>query len=171
MPARHNDTMVTVGRIVGLYGVRGWVKIRSYTQPPENILSYQPWSIGAPDRWREARVQGGRVHGKGIVAQLAGSEDRDTARELIGADIAVHRGQLPPVEADHYYWTDLVGLQVRDPSGRSLGTVDYVMATGANDVLVVTGERERLIPFIKDQVIKQVDLEGGTLTADWDPDF
>lgn len=163
--------MVTVGRIVGLYGIQGWVKIHSYTQPPENILSYQPWSIGTRGRWREGRVQGGRVHGKGIVAQLAGSGDRDAARELIGADIAVTRGQLPPAETDRYYWTDLVGLQVRDPAGRSLGTVDYLMATGANDVLVVKGERERLIPFIKGQVIKEVDLEGGTLTAEWDPEF
>ena len=171
MPACGADTLIIVGRIVGLYGVRGWVKIRSYTQPAENILSYGPWTIGAPGRWREAQVQVGRVHGKGIVAQLAGSEDRDAARGLIGADIAVHRGQLPPAEADSYYWTDLVGLQVLDPSGRSLGTVDYVMATGANDVLVIKGDRERLIPFIREQVIKEVDLDRGRLIADWDADF
>ncbi len=171
MPAPQADTLVIVGRIVGLYGIQGWVKIRSHTQPPENILNYQPWMLGTHGQWREVRIQAGRVHGKGIVAQVAGSEDRDAARGLIGADIAVYRRQLPAVEPDRYYWTDLVGLEVLDLGGRSLGKVDHLMATGANDVLVVRGERERLIPFIKDQVIKEVDLDRGILTADWDADF
>lgn len=171
MAVTARNGLIVVGRVVGLFGVRGWVKIRSYTQPPENILNYHPWTVVMQGQRREVPVTASRVHGHGIVVQLQGGTDRDAVRDLIGADIAVHRRQLPPPEEGRYYWADLVGLEVLDAAGRSLGRVDHLMATGANDVLVVRGERERLIPFIRGRIIKDIDLERGTLTAEWDADF
>ena len=112
-----------------------------------------------------------RPHGKGLAARLVGLDDRDEAAALMGADIAVWRDELGEPEPGQYYWADLVGLEVRHAEGQSFGKVEGLMATGANDVLVVKGERERLIPFIQGQVIKGVDLGAGIITVDWDPDF
>lgn len=165
-----DPNFVLLGRIAGVYGVQGWVKVYSHTQPRESILNYSPWYVREGERWVPRELKGGRRHGKGIVAQLEGCEDRDRARTLLGAEIAITRDQLPKTEEGEYYWSDLIGLEVVTRGGQSLGRVDHLMETGANDVLVVNGERERLIPFI-DEVIETVDLEGGVLTVDWDPEF
>lgn len=166
-----DEPRVIVGQIAGVFGVQGWVKVQSYTQPPENILTYRPWWVKLHGEWRVAPVGAARSHGKGIVARLEGHDDRDQARALVGAPIGISRTQLPPPAPGEYYWADLVGLRVVNREGVSLGTVDHLFATGANDVLVVKGERERLIPFIKDQVILEIDLERGVLTVDWDAAF
>ncbi len=165
------ERLVTLGRITGLYGVRGWVRVASDTEPRENILAYRPWQIGSGESWREARVAEGRVQGKGVVARLEGCSDRDAAAALLGCAVAVHRDQLPPPAPGEYYWADLEGLTVRTTAGVELGRVERVLATGANDVLVVRGERERLVPFVRGEVIRAVDLEGGWLEVDWDPEF
>lgn len=166
-----DDRLVIVGQVTGVFGVQGWVKVRSYTLPPDNILEYQPWWVRLHGEWREAPVSAGRSHGKGIVVRLEGHDDRDSARVLVGAPIGVSRTQLPPPSPGEYYWTDLVGLEVMNREGVSLGVVEYLFATGANDVLVVEGERERLIPFIKDQVVLEIDLKRGILKVDWDAAF
>ncbi|RFA30868.1 ribosome maturation factor RimM [Alkalilimnicola ehrlichii] len=164
--------LLTVGRISGLYGVRGWVRIFSYTEPRERILEYVDWHLRSQDGWREVELAEGRRHGKGIVARIEGVDDREQARALIGSDIGVSREQLPALEPGEYYWVDLEGLQVETESGHALGVVDYLFETGANDVLVVKGEdRERLLPFVLDQVVKRVDLESGLILVDWDPEF
>jgi 16S rRNA processing protein RimM len=163
---------VVVGRLSGVYGVRGWVKVTSYTQPRENILSYRRWHIRRQDQWQPIEFTEGHPQGKGLVAHLKGVDDRDMARNYIGLDVAVPRADLPPLPEGEFYWSDLQGLQVSTVEGVALGAVDYLLETGANDVLVVKdGERERLIPFLPEQVIKRVDLEAGTMTVDWDPDF
>lgn len=163
--------LVEVGRISGVYGVQGWVKVFSYTEPRENILAYSPWYVHAGGQWRSLEVAEGRGHGKGIIARLAGCEDRDAASLLAGAKIAVAREQLPPAEAGEYYWVDLEGLKVVTLSGIELGVVDHLFETGSNDVLVVKGDRERLIPFIRGDVVVQVDLEHRIMRVDWDPEF
>ena len=112
-----------------------------------------------------------RRHGKAVIARLGGYEDRDTARELVGAEIAVRRDQLAEITEGEYYWADLVGLKVVTVSGKDLGIVNHLIETGANDVLVVVGERERLIPFIRDEVVVAVDLDRGEIRVDWDPEF
>jgi len=158
-----------VGRISGLYGVRGWVKVFSETEPRANILTYHPWYLGAGHRpWGLAE---GRPHGKGLVARLAGCEDRDQAAAVVGLEIRIRRDQLPWPGADEFYWADLVGLSVETLEGKPLGRVGRVFATAANDVLVVDGERERLLPFLWDRVIKDVDLGLGRIRVDWDPEF
>lgn len=158
---------VVLGRIVGSFGVRGWVKVYSETSPIENIFRYSPWLMGAA----ECRVLGWRRHGKGLVAQIQGCEDRDAACALIGEPVAIRRNQLPPPSADEFYWVDLQGLEVETLDGRPLGRVSHLIETGANDVLVVRGERERLVPFVWGQFIADVDFGAGRIRVDWDPDF
>jgi 16S rRNA processing protein RimM len=161
--------MIVLGRIGGVYGVRGWVHVQSETQPIENILHYRPWYLG--DRGQVLDSLEGRRHGKGLVARLEGCDDRDRAAALVGAEIAVPRDRLPPPKADEFYWADLEGLAVETIAGRPLGRVDHLFATGANDVVCVQGERERLIPFVWGDVIRDVDFDLGRVLVDWDPDF
>ena len=161
-----NQTIV-LGRILGVYGVRGWVKVFSETSPIENIFGYTPWLIDGDAQ----RVVAWRRQGKGLVAQLHGYDDRDQARALSGKTIAIRRDQLPPPSADEFYWIDLQGLQVETSAGVALGQVSHLIETGANDVLVVRGERERLLPFVWGQYVLEVDFEAGRLLVDWDPAF
>lgn len=165
---------VPLGRIHGLFGVRGWVKVYSYTDPPENLLNYSRWQVGRDGDWRSMRLVEGRVHGKGLVALLAYGDgepiaDRDTAAELMGSDIAVTRDRLPPLPDGRYYWVDLIGLRVIDRGGAELGTVTDIMDTAAHGVLVVAGDRERLIPFVIGEIVDEVDLASGRIVVDWDP--
>lgn len=160
-----------MGRISGVYGVRGWVRVFSYTQPRENIITYQPWYLKQGDDWLERRLAEGRQHGKGVVARLADCEDRDKAAVMIGTEIGIQRHQMPRPEPGQYYWADLIGLKVSNLDGDDLGTVDHLIETGANDVLVVHGDRERLIPFVPEQVVISVDLEQGEIRLDWDKNF
>jgi len=158
---------IALGRIGSPHGVRGWLRVFSDTAPPENILAYQPWLVGG----REVAVVAGHRHGKALIAQLAGCDDRDAAEALKGQTIAVRREQLPPPRADEFYWVDLEGLAVCTCDGVRLGRVSHLLATGANDVLVVQGERERLLPFVWEQVIRDVDFARDRILVDWDPDF
>lgn len=160
---------ITLGRIVGLFGVRGWVKVFSYTEPRENILEYSAWWLARDERW--ARLAAGRRQGAGIVARLEGFEDRDAAAQLLEQSVCIDRAQLPPAEEGSYYWADLEGLEVVTERGEALGRVSHLFRTGANDVLVTEGERERLIPFIQGEVVREVDLKGGRIRVAWDPDF
>jgi 16S rRNA processing protein RimM len=160
---------VVLGRITGVFGVRGWVKVFSETAPREGILRYSPWLIGHSGR--TLRVLEGRVQGKGVVARVEGCEDREQAAALINEEIAVTRDRLPRPSADEFYWVDLEGLEVVTLDGIRLGLVSHLFATGANDVLVVAGDRERLLPFVWNDVIRSVDFEQRLMQVDWDPDF
>ena len=161
---------VILGRIVGLFGVRGWLKVHSYTEPRQALLDYRDWLLCREGAWGRFEVVEGRQHGKGIVARLQGIEDRDAAAELLGSDIGVDRDTLPEAEEGHYYWADLEGLTVLHKDGTELGKVAYLLATGANDVLVVDGTVERLIPFVPGTVILDVDLADGVIRVDWEWD-
>lgn len=161
---------VVVGRVTGVFGVRGWVRIFSYTDPPENILQYGPWLVGERGE-RCLRVLDGALHGKGVIVHLEGIDDRDVARGLIGADIRVSRAAFGKAGRDEYYWSDLIGLRVVNEEGVELGRVKDLLATGANDVLVVVGERRRLVPFVPGAVVKSVDVAGGMLQVAWGEDF
>ncbi len=162
---------VLVGRIVGVFGVRGWVKVQSYTNPRENLLKYQPWLIRNADQVYERALLDSRLGTKGIVALLAGCTDPTTALPLVGCEISVPREVFPAPEDGEYYWADLVGLRAFTLDGVDLGTVVHLVETGANDVLVVRGDRERLIPYLPEQVVRSVDLAERRLLVDWDPEF
>lgn len=162
---------ITAGKISGLFGIKGWVRIFSYTEPKENILDYSPWLLCKDNTAKEFKVLAGKAQGKAVVACLEGVNDRDAAAKLQGADIEIFYSQLPQAEQGSYYWADLIGLKVITTQGVALGEVDHLMETGANDVLVVKGERERLIPFLQPQTVTRVDLDAGLLIVDWDPEF
>lgn len=162
---------ITVGRIVGVHGVKGWVKLLSHTDPIDNLLHYRPWRVALAGIESELKPLEGRLQGKSLVARLEGVEDRDQALRWVGAEIRIDRSQLPPPRPGEVYWVDLEGLRVKTTEGVDLGTVSHLFATAANDVLVVRGERERMVPFIRDRFVKSVDLEGGEIVVDWDPEF
>jgi 16S rRNA processing protein RimM len=164
---------VLVGRIVGLYGVQGWLKIESWTEPRMRIFDYQPWQLDtAPDAVSQIKGVKGRPQGKGLVAYLPEVDDRDKAALLVGKDIYVARELLPPPGKNEYYWVDLEGLEVVTTEGVELGRVSHLFATGANDVVVVKdATRERLVPFIQGSYVRSVDLSGGRMVVDWDPEF
>ena len=163
------DSWVLLGHIAGVHGVSGWVKVHSLTEPREAIFEYQPWALG--EERDRVRVLQGRKHGNRLIALLENADSREQAEALIGQPIAVGRDELPEPAAGQYYWADLEGLKVRLGDGRELGTVERMLATGANDVMVVQGDRERLIPFVPGQYVKDVDLDGGVIVVDWDPEF
>lgn len=165
------EDKLILGRVNGLYGLRGWVKVFSDTDPREGIASYDPVYLGRGNSWREVRIEGGQIHGKGVVLKFEGIDDRDAAVLLKGSDIAVERGQLERLPEGEYYWADLIGLEVVNLEGVKFGRVDRLFETGSNDVLVVRGERERLVPWIRGDVVKDVDLVSGRITVDWDPEF
>ena len=164
---------VLIGRIVGLYGVQGWLKIESWAEPRMKIFDYQPWLLStAPGVEKQIEGAKGRQQGKGMVAQLPGIDDREQAAALIGMDIHVAREQLPPPGKDEYYWVDLEGLEVVNTEDVVLGRVSHLFATGSNDVVVVRdGARERLIPFVQGSYVRSVDMSAKRMVVDWDPEF
>lgn len=169
---------VVVGRILGVHGIRGWVKVYSWTDPRENIFDYQPWYLKGESGWEAVEVTAGRTQGKGLVAQLAGEGDRDRAQErFVGREIAIPRSALPKLTEGEFYWRDLIGLRVRTRDGQDLGRIATLLETGANDVLVVRGDsdsvdtRERLLPWVPDEYVLEVDLDTGQMVVDWDPEF
>ena len=159
-----------LGRISGVFGVRGWVKIFSYTDPREAVLKYENWLLGGSSEWRSVKVAEGRRQGKTVVARIDGFEDRDQAAALVGNEIAVLRDELPVTEDGHFYWSDLEGLKVVRSDGSEIGTLGYLLETGAHDVMVIEGENECLIPFVKDRIVTDVDFAAGVITVDWEWD-
>ena len=179
---------IILGRITGVYGVKGWVKIFSYTDPMESIVDYSPWFIRAEGRknapWTRVKLKAGKRHAKTVVAKLEHCNDRDQAAAYIGTEIAIELQQLEDLKGrDEYYWRDLIGLRVINQQDIELGVVKQLMETGANDVLVVSSEetsgdgqsgdnhKEHLIPWVMDSAIIAVDLEQGVIEVDWDADF
>lgn len=177
MKTYKTEDLVVVGQITSVYGVKGWLKIYSHTEPMDGILGYKPWLIQRNDQWIAINVEVSRKHGKGLVAKLEKVDDRDVARQYCGADIAIERSKLPALEAGDYYWSQLEKLTVYTLSDQVLGKVSHLIETGSNDVLVVKGDsnsidsRERMIPYLVDQVVKEINLETGVLRVDWDPEF
>jgi 16S rRNA processing protein RimM len=163
---------IVVGEISGVFGVKGWVKVYSFTSPRDNILSYSPWQLKKGNLLKQVAVVEGALQGKAVIASLSGITDRDLAASLHGYQILIDASLLPKAIEGEYYWRDLIGLSVANEQGIELGVVDYLLETGANDVLVVkAGDNERLIPFIQGQFVKQIDLVAGKMLVDWDAEF
>ncbi|MCW9013260.1 MAG: ribosome maturation factor RimM [Gammaproteobacteria bacterium] len=170
------EELLELGKISGVFGVKGWVKVHSFTDPREGIVDYGSWLIKQQGSWREVQLETGQRQGKTVIAKIRGVEDRDQAMLLMGAKIAIRPDQLAGLEQDEYYWRDLEGLRVVNTDGVDFGIVDHMLETGANDVMVVEGDRERLIPFTLGEAgtghaVLKVDLAAGEITVDWDADF
>jgi 16S rRNA processing protein RimM len=164
------EKLVVMGRISAPFGVKGWVKVQPNTAATGNLLAYKTWWVGRQGDWREIAVAEARVQGRMLVARLEGHDDRNAAAALRGKSVAVPREALPRAQSGEYYWADLIGLVVVNGSAQAFGRITGVLQTGANDVLVVAGERERLIPFIA-EVIRDVDLAAGVVRVDWGADY
>ena len=167
-----NERRILLGRIVGAFGIRGQIKIESWTEPRDAIFRYQPWILrDAQGSEREFQGARGKESGKHLVATFPDVTDRDVVEAMRGTDIYVLRSALPPPKAGEFYWIDLEGFRVVNLEGVDFGTVSHLFSTGANDVLSVRGDRERMVPFVEPDFVKSIDFDGGLITVDWDPDF
>jgi len=170
------DDLIVVGKIFSVHGVRGEVKVYSFTDPIENLLDYPRWTLRHEGVVKQAELVSGRPSQKGLVVKLKGLDDRDEARLLSGYDICVERSLLPNLTDGEYYWYQLVGLSVINQDEHLFGKVDHLLETGANDVLVVRpcagslDDRERLLPYTA-QCVQAIDLDSGVMRVDWDADF
>lgn len=175
-----NSNLINVGRITAVFGIKGWVKVHSYTDPQENLFDYHPWFLRNAHGVKKIEIDEAKPHGDSFVAHIVGVDDRDLAMEFTAADIAIERDLLPELDAGEYYWSQLEGLAVFTQfSGTRLrlGVVSKLFETGANDVLVVAADaesiddRERLIPYVPEQFIISVDIDSREILVDWDPEF
>ena len=170
------EKRVLLGRLASVYGVKGWLKVNSHTQPKENIFNYPNWQLKIGKQWQQCQIEQSRPHGKTLVVKLAGCDDRDQAKQLVGTAIAVYRSELPETNDDEYYWSDLLEMQVVNVSGKVLGQVKDILETGSNDVLVVKSKDsgktvECLIPWLDGDVIVDVNGKDKVITVDWDADY
>jgi 16S rRNA processing protein RimM len=163
--------LVTLGRICGAYGTKGWVKVRPYTERPDNAARFETWILEKGGVERRVALESCKLQGKGLVAKLGGIDDRDAARELVGAAVKVERTALPACAPGEYYWTDLEGLSVRTVAGEELGTIDHLLAMPAHDMLVLAGAKRRLIPFVVGRIVRRVDLDAGVVVVEWDRSY
>lgn len=163
--------IIVIGKFASPFGVQGWIKVASFTDPPENIFNYLPWKIRLKNKIETLKLAGKKIHDNGLIVQITDINDRDLVRQYTGAEIIIERQQLPPLPPDEYYWTDLEGMEVITTKNQILGKVDHVFATGSNDVLVVEGEKRHLIPFLRDQVVVSIDPAANTIRVEWDPEF
>jgi len=168
------DTHIQLGAIQGVFGIKGWLKIFSFCRPKEQIFDYSKWELRTSSNVNVYGLQEGKLHGNGVVAKLQNIDDRTQAETLVRAEIWVAKSELPDLAKDEFYWFQLEGLVVINIDGEQLGRVKRMMETGANDVIVVQNDTEKqeiLIPYVREQVVKCVDLEKKTITVDWQKDY
>lgn len=172
------ENPIVLGKLGSSYGIRGWLRVFPSTEDAESIFEYQPWFIKHAGRWQAITVESWKWHNQELVIKLEGFDDRDEVATLTNCEIVVSGDVLPTLEDGDYYWKDLIGCQVVTTKEYDLGIVTDLMETGSNDVLVVKanlkdafGAKERLVPYIDEQVIKSVDLSSKKITVDWDPNF
>jgi len=161
---------VVMGRIAAPFGIKGWVKVQPYSEDPGTLMDFESWRVGRGEQQMHYSVEAIQGHGKALVAKLAGIDDREAAYAMRGQEISVAKSALPPPEENEFYWSDLIGLTVFNRDGVKLGKVDSLMESGANDLLVVKGMREHLIPFVA-AFVGKVDLADGTIEVDWGEDY
>tara|TARA_B100001123_G_C14905795_1_gene865706 strand:+ start:202 stop:729 length:528 start_codon:yes stop_codon:yes gene_type:complete len=164
------DAPIILGEISGLFGVRGEVRVFDYSRKRGDILKYDPWLIERDGKWNETSVRNSRHHQETLVVHLEGFDDRDLSRTLIGTKVAIKQSQLPKLNDGEFYWHELEGLAVINDNGHEFGTIEKFIETGANDVFVVRGEKERLIPYTKDVVI-EVDFRRNLVLVKWELDY
>jgi 16S rRNA processing protein RimM len=163
--------LVTMGRVAGPYGIKGWLRIQPFTDSPNGLCGYSKWWIAEPAGWREVEVIEAKVHGAAVVAQVEGVESREAAALLKGAEVAVARSAMPATSAEEFYWTDLIGFEVVNEQDEVLGKLAGHLSTGAHDVMqVMDGEKERLLPFVE-TVIRAVDMKARRIRVDWGADW
>lgn len=170
--ATGRDAPVVVGKVCGVHGIKGGLKVLSYTRPRENLLGFDPWLLQGASGWQPCRLLSSGSSGGALTVRLDLVDTRTAAQGLVGREIAVRRDQLPDLAAGQYYWFELVGLRVVTGSGKEFGQVTGLLETGANDVLEVEGAGKRLlIPFVPGPVVEKVDIVAGKIQVNWDPEY
>lgn len=174
----NNENQIILGKVGAVYGIKGWLKIHSFTDELEAILDYFPWSLKLGNKTQTVDVTDWRKHNKGLIVKVGNIDDRDEAQALVGSEILTSEASLPDLPQGEFYWRDLIGMSVVTNKGYDLGVVSDMMETGANDVLVVKAnlndgfsKKERLIPYLLEQVIESVSIENKQICVDWDPGF
>lgn len=174
----NTENLIIVGKLGSSYGIRGWLRVFSFTEDPDSLFDYKPWYILRAGKWQEVEVESFKPHNQDTIVKLKGIDDRDEANLLTNYEIYVNAQDLPDLDEGDFYWKDLIGCKVVTINGYDLGQVTDLMETGSNDVLVVKanlkdafGAKERLIPFVEEKFIKYVDLSTKQITVDWDPAF
>ncbi len=174
----NKEQEITLGKVGAVYGIKGWLKIHSFTDETDAILDYFPWSLKLGNNIQTVKITDWRKHNKGLIVKVQGIDDRDIAQALVGSEIFINEAALPELPEGDFYWRDLIGMSVVTTQGYDLGVVSEMMETGANDVLVVKanlndgfGQKERLIPYILEQVVESVSAENKQICVDWDPGF
>ncbi|MFA0608033.1 ribosome maturation factor RimM [Vibrio sp. 10N.222.49.B4] len=172
------NNRIVMGKLGSTYGIRGWLKVFSYTDNAESIFDYSPWYLNQKGKWVEYKVESWKRHGQGYVCKLAGLDVREDAQLMTNFEIAIDPASLPELSEYEFYWRELFGMQVFTTKGYDLGEVTDLLETGSNDVLVIKanlkdafGQKERLVPYLEEQVIKKVDREARRIEVDWDPGF
>ncbi|MFA0669764.1 ribosome maturation factor RimM [Vibrio splendidus] len=172
------NNRIVMGKLGSTYGIRGWLKVFSYTDNAESIFDYSPWYLNQKGKWVEYKVESWKRHSQGYVCKLAGLDVREDAQLMTNFEIAIDPASLPELSEDEFYWRELFGMQVFTTKGYDLGEVTDLLETGSNDVLVIKanlkdafGQKERLVPYLEEQVIKKVDREARRIEVDWDPGF
>jgi 16S rRNA processing protein RimM len=159
-----------MGRVAAPYAVKGWIKIQTFTEHLDSLLDYPVWQVGKAGKWRSHAVLEAKVHGQSLLAHLEGLDDRDAAEAISGWEIAVTRAELPAAEEDEYYWRDLIGYQVVNLAGETLGRLEGFLEAGAHDVMRVKGEKDHLIPFTA-PIVERVEQDAGRIVVDWGLDY
>ena len=171
MSSRKLEEIVVMGKVLVPYGVNGWVKVYSFTEKIESFLTYKKLFLSQDQKnWLEIKVKDIKLHGKTIIANFSEIADRTQAESYKDYLIGVQKNLLPKLKEDQYYWNDLIGCEVLNLQNISFGLVDTFIKTGANDVIVVKGDKERLIPYTARTVLK-ADTINAKIIVDWDEEF
>ena len=174
----NKENQIILGKVGAVYGIKGWLKIHSFTDEIDAILDYFPWSLKLGNKTQAVEVTDWRKHNKGLIVKVGDINDRDEAQALVGSEILTSENSLPDLPQGEFYWRDLIGMSVVTTQGYDLGVVSDMMETGANDVLVVKAnlndgfsKKERLIPYLFEEVVESVSIENKQICVDWDPGF
>lgn len=166
---RNTDDRIIIGKIGAPFGIKGWVKIHSFTDEKTTIFEYSPWYIENTNGWQAIKVTDGQEHGKGLIVKLDGYNTPEQVKVLTGKAIEIKRSQLPPLKKDEYYWSDLKDLTVINQDNQVLGTISYLMETGSNDVMVVKkDDKEHAIPYLRGSVVVSIDLANRVMHVNWE---
>ena len=165
------DSPLVVGRVGGVHGIKGWLKINSYTRPNDNILTYKPWLLARNNIWQEINIEESQVRAQKLLVKILGVDTPELAAKYVNCEVAIKPEQLPKLNQEQYYWRDLIGLDVLNQENVLLGVVSEIIETGANDVFVVTGgidgKNRVLIPFIMNLYVNNIDLSNQIIRVDW----
>jgi len=161
---------IIIGKFGKTFGVRGWITVHSFADPKESIVNFRPWLLKKNSQWQEIAIEANKIQHQNTIVKLQGIDDIDAAKFFTNKEIFIDRELLPKLSTNEYYWNDLIGLKVINHANEELGTVETIFNSGASDILVVTGKKKHLIPYVKNYILN-TDIKRKIITTDWDKNF